>query len=227
MDRIYIDIETIPGQAPWVRDEVADKVKPPATLKKAESIQAWHDNEKAAAVEEAWQRTGLDGTYGQVICVRWAADDGDVGGSYCQSLDLKDEAALLEFLWKDMHEIHSGTSHMKPVLVGHNIAGFDLPFLWRRSVVHGLRPPLWWPKNPKPWSDAVYDTMLQWSASDRDRISLDRLCKALGLPGKGDGPTGADVWPMAQRGEFAAISDYCAADVERTRALHKRMVFAS
>lgn len=221
---ICIDIETIPGQPAWVREEVAARVKPPATLKKPESIQAWIDNEKDAAIEEAWLKTSFDGTYGQVICVRWAVDDEDVGGTHCESLSLKDEAALLECLWSDMRNLFAGTSHTRPVVIGHNISGFDLPFLWRRSVVHGLRPPFWWPKNPKPWSDAIFDTMVEW-AGTKDRISLDSLCRALGLDGKGDGPTGADVWPMAQAGKFKEISDYCAADVERARALYRRMMF--
>ena len=54
---------------------------------------------------------------------------------------------------------------------------------------------------------------------------MDRLCKILGIPGKGD-MDGSRVWPMVQSGKIAAVADYCRGDVDRTRAIHKRMTFA-
>ena len=60
----------------------------------------------------------------------------------------------------------------------------------------------------------------------KDRISMDRLCKILGIPGKGDGPTGADVWPMVQAGRIDEVGEYCRQDVSRTREIHKRLTFA-
>ena len=70
----------------------------------------------------------------------------------------------------------------------------------------------------------MQDTMHMW-AGDRDRISLDKLCKVLGLTGKGI-TNGADVWPLAQAGRFEEIADYCRHDVEITREAWRRMVFA-
>ena len=37
---------------------------------------------------------------------------------------------------------------------------------------------------------------------------------------------GSKVWPMVQAGQIAEVADYCAGDVERTRAMFKRMTFA-
>lgn len=223
---IYLDIETIPDQSPGARERIATKMKPPGTLKKAETIAQWERDDKPAAVEEAWLKTSFDGTYGQVISICWATDHGDTSGLVVPDLSAKSEAALLEVFWSDMRKLASGTSGTKPVIVGHNHVAFDLPFLWKRSVIRQQRPPLWWPKAPKPWSDAVFDTMTQW-AGDRERISMDALCEALGIEGKGEGPTGADVWPMVQAGKLDAVAAYCRADVERTRAMHKRLTFST
>lgn len=55
---------------------------------------------------------------------------------------------------------------------------------------------------------------------------MDRLCRVLGIPGKGDGPSGADVWPMVQAGKLDEVTAYCRADVERTRSLYQRLTFA-
>lgn len=221
---IYLDIETVPGQAPGLRDELAATIKPPATLKKAESIQAWIDNDKAAAVEEAWLKTSLDGTYGQIVVIGMAIDDDASREFVVRDLSATEEACVLGEFWAAVRNAHSGNASMKPTIIGHNVISFDLPFLWKRSVILQVRPPFWWPRNPKPWADGIVDTMTYW-AGDRGTISLDRLCRALGIEGKGDGMTGADVWPAVRDGRIAEVSAYCAADVIRTRAVHRRMTF--
>jgi predicted PolB exonuclease-like 3'-5' exonuclease len=58
----------------------------------------------------------------------------------------------------------------------------------------------------------------------KDRISLDRLCKVLGLPGKDD-MTGADVWPYVQAGRLDEVAEYCRQDVRRVREIFQRMNF--
>lgn len=225
MTTIYIDIETLPSQAPFVISELRKQLKPPATLKKPESIAAWWKDESEAALNEAWLKTALDGTYGQLACIGWAVDDEPPQGLIVDSTSANDERAVLSQFWGAMTKLTTYNSGTRPVVVGHNHVGFDLPFLWRRSVVNICKPPMWWPRNPKPWSEHCVDTMLIW-AGDRGTIGLDRLCVALGLEGKADGMTGADVWPAWQAGKQAEILEYCLADVERTRAVHRRMMFA-
>ena len=91
-------------------------------------------------------------------------------------------------------------------------------------MILGVRPPIWFTRDQKPWSDQVFDTMVQW-AGVRDKISMDRLCKILGIPGKAGGPTGADVWQMVQDGRMDDVAKYCKDDVWRTRAIYERMNF--
>jgi len=86
-----------------------------------------------------------------------------------------------------------------------------------------MRPPLWLPHHPKPWGEQVFDTMTEW-AGLKDKISLGRLCKVLGLKGK-DGMTGADVWPTVQDGRLDEVAEYCREDVRRVREIYQRMTF--
>jgi hypothetical protein len=224
MSLIFIDIETVPDQRPGAVEEIAATIKPPGVLKKAESIAEWERESKPGAVQEAWLKTALDGTYGQVCAISYAVDDREPVGLFAPDLSAQCETALLRQFVEDMRDMYSGTSGMRPVLCGHNLIGFDLPFIWRRCVIRGVKPPLWWPRSVKPWSDHVADTMLMW-AGDRGTIGMDRLCKALGIAGK-DGMTGADVWPMVQAGRIAEVSAYCSDDVRRTRAIYQRLTFA-
>ena len=62
--------------------------------------------------------------------------------------------------------------------------------------------------------------MTAWAGA-RGTISQDNLAKALGLSGKGDfdGSMVAEAWA---NGEHAKIAQYCMADVETVRAIHRR-----
>lgn len=222
--RIFFDIETIPGQRPGLRDELAASIKHPATMSKPETIAKWEKEEKPAAVEDAYLKTSFDGGAGQIICIAWAMDDKPVEYTFGGNLEASTEAGLLSCFLGGLDKLHR-THGTRPVLIGHNHIAFDIPFIWKRAIVHNIKPPFWFPRNPKPWAESVEDTMLLWDATQRAGGSMDKICRALGIPGK-DGVSGADVWPMAQRGEFQKIADYCAADVERTRQIYKRMTFA-
>lgn len=222
---IFMDVETVPCQWPGIKGELAADIRPPGTLKKADSIAEWERESKPAAVDEAWLKTSFDGGLGQIVCVSWATDAGDTHALQVADLSAKSEAALIEVWFSDLTKVCRGTSGTRPCLIGHNHVAFDIPFIWKRAIVHGIKPPIWFPRDPKPWGGTTFDTMTAWAGA-RDRISMDRLCRVLGIPGKGDGPSGADVWPMVKAGKLDEVTAYCRADVERTRALYQRLTFS-
>ncbi|MNT91954.1 putative 3'-5' exonuclease related to the exonuclease domain of PolB [compost metagenome] len=65
--------------------------------------------------------------------------------------------------------------------------------------------------------------MTQW-AGHGNRISLDNLCTALGLPGKGE-IDGSQVYDYWKAGRIAELIAYCADDVHKAREVHRRMTF--
>lgn len=219
MTYLYLDIETIPAQDAETRARIAETVKPPAQMKKAETIAAWEAEHKPAAVEEAISRSGLNAAYGQICCIGWALNDGKV---FTQTAQAPDEEIDILTCFLDMATKQIGNGF--PVVVGHNVVGFDIRFIWQRCIILGIRVPNWFPRDPKPWSNDVFDTMTAWSGSN-DRISMDNLSLALGLPGKGE-IDGSMVGQIFADGKFEEIADYCQKDVERTRAIHRRMMVA-
>jgi 3'-5' exonuclease len=220
MTYLYIDIETIPAQSDEARARIAATVKPPATMKKAETIAAWEANDRPAAVAEAIAKTSFNAAFGQICCIGLALNDGDVT-SISWPIGANDEADMIRGFF---HVSGEAIGNRFPTIVGHYIAGFDLRFIWQRCMVLGIRVPAWLPRDPKPWDPVVFDTMTAWAGA-RDTISMDNLCAALGLPGKGD-IDGSMVAAMWERGEYDSIGAYCRADVERTREIHRKMQFA-
>lgn len=225
---LYLDIETIPAQRPDVLDEIRSTIKPPGNIKKAESIAEWMKNESEVAADEAYRKTGLDGAYGQICVIGFALDDAEPrtvwspewGRPECETELLKDFTHVLSDL------IPANRERMITV-VGHNVASFDLRFLMQRSIVNSIRPHriIASAAQAKPWeADKVFDTMVQWSGIG-NRISLDKLCKALSIPTPKTGITGAQVWDEVQAGRIDDVAAYCQRDIAATRAVHRRLTF--
>lgn len=221
---IFFDIETVPAQDPAIREELSAAITAPAQYKKPESIAEWLAANREAEADAAWLKTSFDGGVGQACVIGWAIDDEEPKVLQIGDLSRDDEADMIEEWFRELQREHSGTHGTRPRFIGHNIIGFDLPFLWKRAMVLNVRPPLWFPRNPKPWSESVCDTMLLWDPAQRAGGSLDRICRLLKIPGKGD-IDGSKVWPMVREGRIAEVAAYCRDDVERTRAIYRRMNF--
>ena len=220
MTPFYFDIETIPSQDPEVRAEIRSAVTAPAKYSKPESIAEWLAANRDAEGDAQWLKTSFDGGAGQCVCIGFAVGDGRAYAYSVTDLSRDAETKMLQ----DFFCALTDAGHVQ--LVGHNIIGFDIPFLWKRAMILGVKPPFNFPRSPKPWSELVCDTMTLWDSQQRSGGSMDRICRLMGIPGKGDF-SGADVWPAIERGEFRRVADYCKGDIERTRAMHKRMVFAA
>jgi hypothetical protein len=214
MNNVYVDIETIPCQSAEYRAEVRKNITAPAQYKKPDSIAQWIAENGNEAANEAVAKTSFDPAHGHICTIGYAIDDGEALSLHCDDID--GEAAIIGAFFRAIDTIGMNR------FIGHYISGFDLRFILNRAIVLGvpLPPKTVFPRDIKPWSDDVFDTMVAW-AGPRDRISQDKLCKALGLECKGDfdGSMVAEAWA---NGEHQKIADYCRRDVETVRSIHKR-----
>ena len=222
---VFLDIETIPSQRPEVRELIAAKVKHPGNITKPESIEKWNEEKRPQAIEEAWRKTALNGTWGESCCICWAVDYGPVKSSM-RSTVADNERQLLTRFFDDIRDAQLDNSMRPPHWVGHNIAGFYLRFIWQRAIILGVEPGIKLRQDAKPWSDTIYDTMYQWGG--KDFVKLTELCTALNVDvGHEDAIDGSQVWDCYERGDFDTILTHCKADVERVREIHKRMTFTA
>jgi len=233
MPRLYIDIETIPT----TRDDVLERLRRqasadamvapvPGSIRKLKTPelrktreQEWRGSLKEGAAdtaEEAIHRTALDGGYGELACICWAFDDGEIHDAV-RGRD-GGEVMLLHKFFADLR----GTMHAIK-WVGHNVE-FDLRFLHHRSIINGVRSPQHIPANDAPWKGTYYDTMREWSGL-RGTVKLTVLCDMLGIDISEDDIDGSEVWQAWQQGRIVDIVDHCRADVERVREIYRRMTW--
>lgn len=215
---LFLDIESAPSQRPDALTEAAASVRPPGTLKKPESIAAWWESEAPGAAQDAWRKQSLDGgTQGEIVSIA-VVDGNGREWSHCRAAGESEAALLVAFVeavegWTcdDARKL-CGNAAGWPVddhrLVAHN-AGFDLGFLWRRMAVNFVRIPKWLP-GPQARAGKAYGcTMQAWSGFGKF-ISLDALCRALGVasPKEAGGMDGSRVFDAWLAGEHEAIARY-------------------
>lgn len=214
---VYFDIETIPTQDPDALAKCREKVTPPGNIKKQETIDLWMAENADKAARKMLDETSFDGGRGHVCTIGWAFNDGPVRVEHAEGTG--EEPDILAAFFKALPARDA-------VLVGHNIAGFDIPFLLQRGVILGLDLPSDWifPRDPKPWSKEVFDTMHAWAGA-RGTVSMNALCGMLGIVGKEDfdGSMVAEAWAS---GQHEIIAHYCDSDVRRTRAIHQKFLAA-
>lgn len=206
--RIFIDIETIPGESKPALHEVSA----PANYKDPEKIRAYQE----ANVDEVYRKQALDSMTGRVWCIGLAIDDAEPTAWVSES-----EKDLLEGLSSLLTK--SNLAPREVMWVGHNALSFDMRWLWRRCIKYGLTGLAGFIDLDR-YRGNVRDTMLMWSCGDsRDYVSLDKLARFLGLGSKTPGMDGSKVYDLWCDGKAQECADYCKQDVELTRAVYQRL----
>jgi len=127
----------------------------------------------------------------------------------CVIIGHEDEGQTLREFWG---YAQAEMGRMNP-MIGFNIFGFDLPFLFRRSWK--LRVPIpFGIRRGRYWGDQMIDLRDAWQLGDRQaRGSLDSIAKHLGVGAKnGDGKAFAELW----RSDRAKAEAYLRNDLELT-----------
>lgn len=161
---------------------------------------------KAAFINKA----ALEPTTGRVLAIGY--NRADTGKSIMDHVsDQRGEAAVITTFW-EAYQKHRNASMS---IVGHNILGFDLPFLMRRSWALSVDVPD--TVKPGRYFDSIFkDTQETWLCGKRwgsEPASLDVLDKFFG--GEGKNGNGADFAKLFET-DLPAALDYLRNDLVMT-----------
>lgn len=224
---IFIDIETIPTSRTDIQARCVTDVMPPANYKSEEAITKWWKESGEAKKEEAIAKTALDGTWGEVICIGFAVNDGpiDVLGRALTEADLLNTWALT-LSSRCSKTVRSGDMWEQSARwIGHNLQDFDLRFLWQRSRINGVRLPFALPIGKPAYGRGpyVYDTMREW-AGWKGYVKQTDLELAFNM-NRSDplASGGADVYAAYKAGKLDEIKEHCRQDVTLLRDIYRKM----
>lgn len=233
LPRAYtMDIETIP--LPDYRERIGPSLERTMRLGNMRQEQQQRYLEDIAAEEErCYQLGALSAATGRVLCI--AVHVGPIPGLDIEGAQLgesetvfgidqngneQDEKQALTAFLNFMNGFDPETDE----IVGHNIIGFDLPFIFQRCLAHNL--------STAPFVDlgefkvrGVFDTMHRWWLGAKRTISLDDMAWALGLESSKTAEVeGSKVFDLYSAGKLSAIREYNLSDVRLTRKVYERIV---
>jgi hypothetical protein len=233
LPRAYtLDIETL--TLPDYRERVGPQLEKSLKLGNMRLEQQQRYLEDIALEEErCYQLGSLSATSGRILSI--AVHEGPVAGFDFGDLDQRTSEHVFG-IDADGNEQDEKTSllslldylkHFDPEtdeLVGHNLIGFDLPFIFQRCLAHCI--------SAKPLVDlgeyrvrGVFDTMHHWWLGSRRNVSLDDVAWALGIESsKTASVEGSKVFDLYHAGKLAEIREYNLNDVRVTRKVYERMV---
>jgi len=228
-----LDIETL--ALPDFRERVGPQLERSHRLgnMRLEQLQRYLED-IAAEEERCYQLGALNATTGRILSI--AVHVGPVPGLEFEGVQLgesehtfgidaegheHDERELLQAFLNFMSVFDPDTDE----IVGHNIVGFDLPFIFQRCLINNLK--------AKPFVNlgeynlrGVFDTMRHWWLGDRrSRVSLDDIAWAMGFESSKTAVVeGSKVFDLYHAGRLAEIREYNLNDVRLTRKVYERMV---
>jgi DNA polymerase elongation subunit (family B) len=227
-----LDIETIP--LPAFKQRAASRLERALQRgKMSEEQQARYFEDQAAEEERAYGMGSLAATSGRVLSI--AVHIGSVVGvevagveqsesEHVFGIDSEGEEESEQQALADFLALMRNFDPDIDVIVGHNVIGFDLPFIFQRCVVNNIpvRPFV----NLSEFNvRGVYDTMHHWWLGAKNRVALDDLAWALGIQSsKTDEVEGSRVFELYQAGRLGEIREYNLNDVRVTRRVYERLV---
>lgn len=201
MIKLFFDIETIPSAEEYkeVHVEIIQKL----------------NSKKGKTAEEIHEETSFEGTFGRICCIGVIKED--QRGIIQKEVFKGSEKEILTKFWETASNVGR--------FVGHNIWNFDLPFIYKRSIINGVRP-RWDISFARYRNFPIYDTQQEWELWGFQKAQkLDTLAKVFNFPTSKDEMDGSMVWNYYQQGKIDEICNYCMKDVELTRQVYYKMTF--
>lgn len=215
---LFIDIETVSEYATF--GELPDVFRPLWIRKAKQLEQSLKIDDEAEVAASYKKRAAIYAEFGKIVCISigFITKKGELRiktiGNH-NEFELLEELALLLKKYYDDVESYA--------VSGHNIKEFDIPYICRRMLKHGIPlPALFDITSKRPWqTEHLIDTMDLWRFGDyKAYTSLALLCAVMGVESPKSDMDGSMVghayWEEQRLSDICA---YCANDVEAVARL--------
>lgn len=210
-DVLFLDIETVSEKQSF--DHLDPEMQSLWAAKVRTKFRYETENKTMDIPSYYQDKAGIFAEFGKIVCIScgYFSYQGNKRSFRITAFNHKDENELL-----NAFAIMLNNSSFK-YICGHNIKEFDIPYICRRMLIHGIQlPSIIDGRNKKPWELKHFlDTLDQWKFGDHKHYtSLRLLCKLFNIPSSKahlDGSMiGESYW---RHDDLKSISKYCADDV--------------
>ena len=217
MGIIVLDIEVL-KQDPepfMVKDQ--SEIRAPANYKDPDKIAAYIEQAAASQVDDLRNKSSLEPLLGGTVFAVGIAVNTDAPKALLAPTG--DEAGEREVLAK----LQAGLkAHEGKLLVTWNGARYDLEFLRKRALRHGLYELARRCYFDKPWARGHIDLFPVWQGNNREAVGkLHQVCSFLGIESD-DKVAGGQISDLYLAGMVDAVRDHVLEDVRLTRELFYR-----
>ena len=167
-----------------------------------------------------WSRmAGLYPEWGKIVCISMGQlkfdETGFPNDFKAVSYSSHDEKQMLKDFLQTAAKIM--VKYPKMQWVGHNIKGFDLPYIIKRALINGVSiPQAFHLHKQKPWENCLLDTQDVWKFGGYNTAKLGLISELLGIPSPKDAMSGPEVNEYYWDGKLDEIKTYCEKDIKAT-----------
>jgi 3'-5' exonuclease len=211
---LFIDLECVPAVPSFF--DLDEWMQTLREKKWSRMLSNWNDDDMLSASDLYEQRSGIFAEFGKIIVIStWilAKQPDWTMHMRMKSFSWDDEKTLLVDFFDMLNTYFAKSSNL---LCGHNIKEFDIPYICRRAMVHGLvLPDILDLQGKKPRENNHIDTLELWKFGDRKNfISLDLLCRVLWVQTPKTDISGEQVARVYRdEKDLPRITEYCERDV--------------
>lgn len=215
MNKLIVDIETLPNQKlkgdllPKF-DESSVKV---GNLKDPAKIQEKVDAAKAEFETGLTKKMSVESNYCQILSLGYIELD-DTNNVIKQDVIYShddDKAIILHF---------NGFVYNGQTIIGWNSKHFDIPIIWKRSILNLEKPAFNYRKLCNPYNDESIDLMHIWNSGGYGKMA--DCASLLGISAK-DGMDGSMIYDAWKAGETDRIKEYNMQDCETTLSIYRKI----
>ena len=209
MEKIIFDIET--GKNDRYMEFLPKKVKTPKRLKK--DTDDTYMLRVAESIEEWESECALSATTGKILCIGYKVGDhpATVFG------DGMDEKSILTQFWDTYHTRKSGV-----YMIGWNSHKFDLPYIYQRSVILGVKTGVVPVDRNWRMSIDLKEIWLRWVYGKQADLGSTSL--ALGFKGKMEDGDISERFEWYWENDRKKAIENCTQDVEMTSFISERLL---
>jgi len=219
---LIIDIETVPLLYDW--NMLPEGLK--AHWLHKMNFLSLSDAEKEDPAAVFRDRAGIYSEFGKIVCIGlgYISLQGGAEEIRLKAIRNDDERQLLSEFCDTV--AHFAAQNKELFFCGHNIKEFDIPYICRRMLIHGIGLPACLNLSGlRPWQVPHQDTLELWRFGDyKSYVSLDLLAQVLGVPSSKTGMDGGKVaaayW---EDRDLERITAYCLNDVYTTALVYMKL----